>query len=107
MKLTHLANQRVVICRLLPVSGSSSRLALSTMTAVFGHLQPVAQEKTQSFPGAVPGKLYRIYVDADIDIQEGDQLRDEDQNIYTVRKGGVTRWQHGAMDYQEVFITRT
>lgn len=106
MKLQHLANQRVIICRMLPVDGSRSHLALSTVTAVFGHLQPVAAEKVGLFNG-VYGKTYKIFVDADIDIKEHDQLRDEDQNIYTVKKGGVTRWHHGAMDFKEIIIERT
>jgi len=106
MKLTHLHNQRVIVSRLLPVGGSSTRLALSTVTAAFGHLQPVAPEKVQLVAG-VPGKTFRIFVDGDLDIQEGDQLKDENNQIYTVRKGGVTRWQQGAMDYKEVLIQLT
>lgn len=106
MKLTALHNQRVIISRLAAVSGSASKLALSTVTAAFGHLQPVAAEKVQLVDG-VPGKTYRIFVDNDIDIQEGDQLKDESNNVYTVKKGGVTKWQHGAMDYQEVLIIRS
>lgn len=106
MKLTHLSNQRVIISRLQPYGGTSSRLALSTVTAAFGHLQPVAAEKVQLLQG-VMGKTYRIWLDHDIDIRESDQLKDEAGNIYTVRKGGVTRWQHGAMDFQEAIITQS
>lgn len=106
MKLTHLANQRIIISRLAAVSGGGSKMALSTVTAAYGHLQPVAAEKVQLVDG-VPGKTYRIFVDGDVDIQEGDQLKDESGNIYTVKKGGVTKWQHGAMDYQEVLIIRS
>lgn len=79
---------------------------MSTVTACLAHLQPVAAEKVQLVQG-VPGKTYRIFADADIDMQEGDQLKDETGNIYTVKKGGVTKWQHGAMDYQEVLIIRS
>lgn len=106
MKLTHLSNQRVIISRLTAVSGTSNRLALSTVTAAFGHLQPVANEKVQLVSG-IPGKTYLIFVDGDIDIQEGDQLKDEAANVYTVKKGGVTKWVHGAMDYQEVLLIRS
>lgn len=106
MKLQHLANQRVIISRLQQVGGTSTKLALSTVTAAFGHLQPIAAEKIGLVNG-VFGKTYRIFCDNDVDIQEGDQLKDENSNIYTVRKGGVTKWQHGAMDFQEVLIQRT
>jgi hypothetical protein len=105
MKLTHLANQRVVIARLTPV-GANSKLALTTVTFALGHLQPLGLEKTMAIAG-VPGKTYRLYLDKSDDIKENDQLKDESGFIYTVRKGGVTRWQHGAMDYQEVYLTRT
>lgn len=106
MKLQQLANQRVIITRMMAVGGSRSNLALSTVTAAFGHLQPVSAEKVGLING-VFGKSYKIFVDSDVDIKEMDQLRDEESNIYTVRKGGVTRWQHGAMDYKEVIIERT
>lgn len=90
----------------MPVTGTSNRFALSTVTAAFVNLQPVDAEKTQRIAG-VPGKTFRIFCDADIDIAENDQLRDESGNLYTVRKGGKTRWRHGAMDYIEVYITQS
>lgn len=106
MKLTHLANQTVIVSRLMPVNGSTARLALATVTAVSGHLQPVAAEKVQLVNGVV-GKTYRIFVEGDIDIREGDQLRDEAGNTYTVKKGAATRWTYGILDFQEVIIIRS
>lgn len=104
MKLTHLANQRVIISRMVAVTGNNK--ILSTVTAALVNLQPAQNEKQQMHPG-VTGKLYKIFTDGDIDFQEGDQIKDEDGNIYTVRHGGVTRWRHGAMDYKEVLLTRS
>lgn len=104
MKLTHLANQKIIVSRLQPV-GVGSKLAMSTVTGVLVNLQPASPEKTQAL-GGISGKTYRIFTDFDIDLREFDQLRDEDGNIYEVRKGGVTRWRHGAMDFQEVIITQ-
>lgn len=106
MKLTHLANQRVVISRLTAVSGAGSKLALATVTFALGYLEPLTLEKTMAVQG-IPGKSFRVFLDKADDVKENDQLKDEDGNIYTVRKGGVTRWQHGAMDYQEIWLTRT
>ena len=105
MKLTSLANQRVIISRLSPVSGSS-KLALSTVTACLGTLQPIAAEKVMLVNG-VPGKTFRIFVEHDIDLQEGDQLKDEVGKIYTVKTGGITKWQQGAMDYQEILLIQS
>lgn len=105
MKLTHLANQKIVITRLQPISAGSNKLAMSTVTAALVHLQPASPEKTQAI-GGVSGKTYRIFTDFDVDLQPHDKLKDEAGNIYEVRTGGVTRWRHGAMDYLEVFITQ-
>jgi hypothetical protein len=106
MKLTHLANQKIVIARLTPVASSINRqIALTTVTAALGHLQPLARDGSQLATG-VTGKNYVIYLDGGTDIQENDQLKDESGNIYTVRSSGVTRWRHGAMDYLEVYLTQ-
>lgn len=106
MKLTHLANERIIISRLIAVSGTANRSILSTVTATLSTLQAIGLDKTLR-AGGVPGSLYKIFCEGDIDIQENDQIKDEAGNVYTVRKGGVTRWRHGAMDYQEVYITKT
>lgn len=87
----------------MPAGGS--KLALATVTAAEGSLQPVELEQTLK-AGQVPGSLYRIFVDSSTDIQENDRLKDEDGNIYTVKKGAVTRWKHGSMDYFEVYLTK-
>ena len=106
MKLTHLANERIIISRLTRVTGTSNRSILATVTAALTTLQAIGLEKTLRI-GGVPGALYKIFCDGDIDIQENDQIKDEAGNVYTVRKGGTTRWRHGAMDYKEVYITKT
>lgn len=106
MKLVHLSNQRVVISRLTAVAGSGSKLALSTVTFAIGYLEPLSLDKTMALQG-VPGKTFQIFLDKSDDVKENDQLKDESGNIYTVHKGGVTRWQHGAMDYQQVYLTKT
>jgi hypothetical protein len=106
MKLTHLSNSRIIISRLYPVAGTDNRFALSTVTAAFVNLQPASAEKTAALGGAV-GKTYRLFTDFDMDLQENDQLKDEEGNIYTVRRGGVTRWRHGAMDYLEVILQQS
>lgn len=105
MKLTHLANERIIISRLQPVAGTSNRSILGTVTAALATLQPIGLEKTLR-AGGVAGTLYKIFVDNDIDIQENDQIKDENGDVYTVRKGGRTRWRHGAMDYAEIYLTK-
>lgn len=106
MKITHLSNQCIIISRLMAVTGSANKLALSTVTGSLAHMQPVAPDKTMAIAG-VPGRTYVMFLDCCTDIQENDQVKDEDGNIYTVRKGGVTKWIHGAMNYMEVYLTKT
>jgi len=90
----------------MPYTGGGSKLALSTVTAVRATIEPVANEKVQSI-GGVFGKTYRLFIDSSIDIQEMDQIKDENGVIYTVRKGGVSQWQHGFIDFKEIIITQS
>lgn len=106
MRLTHLADETIIISRLVAVSGGGNKMALATVTAAVVTLQPLSLEKTIR-AGGVPGALYKIFCGNEVSIKEGDQIKDEAGSVYTVRKGGVTRWRHGAMDYQEVYLTKT
>lgn len=103
MKLLHLMDRTIIVTRLQPVSGTANRLALSTVTAIQGHVQPVGADKTQGFSG-VYGKTYRIWIDPAKDVQEGDLLRGDDGNHYKVRKAGVTRHQYGGIDFKEIIV---
>lgn len=104
MNLTHWLNKTVVISRMVAVSGD--KIAMSTVTGAVGHIQPLDSERTRLI-GGVYGKTYRIFVDLDVDIQEGDKLRDDDSVYYIVKKGGVTKRSFGSIDYQEIIIEKT
>ncbi|HBX15904.1 MAG: hypothetical protein UV20_C0009G0021 [Candidatus Magasanikbacteria bacterium GW2011_GWA2_42_32] len=104
MKLTHWLNQTVIISRLTAVSGD--KIAMTTVTACQGHLQPLDAERT-GLIGGVYGKTYRIWVDTSVTIQDGDKLKDDDGNFYKVKKGGVTTRSFGSIDYKEILIEKT
>lgn len=104
MKITHLLTNTVVITRLSTVSGDKQ--AYSTVTSVIGHIQPLSAEKTSLVEG-VFGKTYKIYTDGSTDINEGDRLKDEDGNYYTVKSGGVSRRTFGSFDHNEIIIEKT
>lgn len=104
MKFTHWLNETVIISRMVAVSGD--KVALSTVTSAMAQIQPLDGEKLQAI-GGVYGKAFRIWVDTDVDIQEGDKLRDENNNYYKVRKGGVTGRAMGSIDYQEIIIEQS
>jgi len=51
--------------------------------------------------------LFKFYTNGDVDIQEGDRLRDEDNDTYyTVTSGGVNRRTFGSIDFLEIELER-
>lgn len=104
VKITHLLSNTVVITRLSAVSGDKQ--AYSTVTSVEGHIQPISAGKAQLYDG-VFGKSFKIYVDGDSDIQQGDRLKDENGIYYTVKADGVSRRTFGSFDFRQVIIEKT
>ncbi len=103
-KLAHLSTNKIIISRKTTTSGYKKIYA--TVTAGLGHIQPVSPEKTNLLEG-VMGKTYMIYTDGDVDIEEGDKLRDVNTgNVYQVKNGGVTRRTVGIVDYNQVVIVQ-
>jgi hypothetical protein len=68
------------------------------------HVQPLSADKVQSY-GGVYGKAYRLWFDPAADIVEGDVLRDPDNNLFEVNRGGVTKHSFGSIEYREVIVT--
>ena len=102
-KITHLLSNIVIITRLSTVSGNKQ--AYSTVTSVSGHIQPITGEKAALYDG-VFGKTFKIYVDGETDIKEGDKLKDENGYYYTVKSGAVSRRTFGSFDFREIIIER-
>ncbi|KAA0004643.1 MAG: hypothetical protein FE038_02060 [Thermoplasmata archaeon] len=88
------------------VKVSGDKKALSTVTAEMCHIQPISRDKSGVADG-VYGKTFKIFLEADTQVQEGDRLRDIDGNYYTVVSGGMTRRTHGSFDYYECIIMQT
>lgn len=103
MKLTHLCNKRLIVSRM--VSSSGINLVFSTVTAKMGHIQPVGQNANELDVG-VFGKTFRLYMDGDAGVQEGDRLRDEDNNVYRIKPDGVSRRTFGSMDFLVVLLEK-
>lgn len=84
--------------------GSSDRYGMSaTFTGYDADIQPASQERTEFVSGRI-GAVFTAYVDATIDIKEGDQIRTEDGKRYSVK--GVQRWQGaGLLDHLEILMT--
>lgn len=101
MRILHLMNETLVICRLTRTSGNKHVYA--TTTATIGHLQPVSAEKAQLF-GGVYGKTFRVWVPPSAPVQEGDRLTDEDGNHYVIKKAGRTQHGFSGIDYRECLL---
>lgn len=75
----------------------------ATFTVYDADIQPASLERTQFVEGRF-GATYVGFLDATVDIKEGDYVHDEDGNVYAVR--GVSRWQGaGLLDHIELTLT--
>ena len=104
MIFSHWLTNTMIISRMATVSGD--RIAMSTVTSVGAHLQPLDDERTRLI-GGVYGKTFRIWTDSTANILEGDKLKDENGIIYVVKKGGVTTRNFGSFDYLDIIIEQT
>lgn len=104
MRLTHLLNKRIIVARMAATTGH--KLMYTTVTAEMGHIQPMENYKSELREG-VFSKTFRLYMDGDIDIREGDRLKDDSGNFYTVRTDGVSRRTFGSFDYLIVILEKT
>lgn len=100
--LVNLTTKQVIITRLTTVTGN--RKAYTTTTACMAEVQPLSPDKTQLVEG-VMGKTYKCFTEGNIDIQEGDRLREvATGKIFKVKNGGVSRRTFGSMDFLAVIM---
>lgn len=102
--LQYLKDKRIYIARPLNVAGTNKFLA-ATVTSAYCHIQPLSREKANLYNG-INGQPYVIYMDGAVDVQQGDKLRDGDNNYYKVVAGGVNRRNFGSFDHLEVIVER-
>lgn len=87
--------------------GSSDRYAMSaTFTAYQGDIQPASQERTEFVQGRF-GATYTAFVDATVNIREGDQCRitsgEYAGKVFSIK--GVSTWQGaGLLDHKELVL---
>lgn len=83
--------------------GSSNRYAYSaTFTAYRADIQPASQSRTEFVQGRI-GKTFTAFVEASVDVQEGDQVVSAGKR-YSVK--GVSHWQGaGLLDHIELVLT--
>lgn len=103
-RITHLLNKQIFLTRMVDLGNDKS--AYATTTAAMSHIQP-ATNSARSIAEGVFGKQFKIYVDGGLDVEEGDQVRDEDGNRYTVISDGVSHRQFGTFDYKILVVEKT
>jgi hypothetical protein len=75
----------------------------ATFTSYQADIQPASQERTEFVQGRI-GATFTAFIDATIDIKEGDQISTEDGKRYSVK--GVSKWQGaGLLDHIELILT--
>lgn len=84
--------------------GSSDRYSMSaTFTGYDADIQPASQQRTEFVQGRI-GTTFTAFVDATVDIKEGDQVHTEDGKVYSVL--GVQTWAGaGLLDHIELILT--
>ena len=88
--------------------GSSDRYGMSaTFTAYPSDIQPASQERTEFIQGRF-GATYTAFVDASVDIREGDQAHiiggTYNSKVFSIK--GVNHWEGaGLLDHIELIMT--
>lgn len=71
-------------------------------TTIESTIQPLGDEKSAMAGGSF-GKMYKIFVDVDTNIKDGDRIKDKDGNWYEVVAGGVENRNDGFIaDYMGI-----
>lgn len=96
-------NHQIIIFRKRRISGTDRYSVSATFTAYQADIQPASQERTEFVAGRI-GTTFTAFVEATVDIKEGDQVRTEDGKKYSVK--GVQHWQGaGLLDHIELTLT--
>lgn len=104
MSILHLATNTMIQSRMTTISGYKQ--AFSTVTSeLSGTLQPVANNDSELREG-VFGRQFQFFCDVNVDIKEGDRLKDESGNFYRVRAGAVVTRTFGSINYKKVICER-
>lgn len=98
-------DRTIGVYRLQDVGGN--RQSYSTWTTTLEcAIQPLGDEKS-SMAGGSYGKMFKIYLDADSGVKDGDKIKDKDGNWYEVVAGGVENRNDGFIaDYMGLTVKK-
>lgn len=95
------SSHEIQIYRTRRKSGSDRYALSATHTAYQADIQPASIERTEAVQGRF-GAVFDAYVDASVDIQEGDQIVSGGKR-YSVK--GVSHWQGASLlDHKELTL---
>lgn len=91
----------ISVYKLEQTTGNHQRYTTWT-TTIETAIQPLGDEKVANSGGS-SSKMYKIFVDVDTNIKDGDRLRDSEGNWYQVVAGGVENRNDGFLaDYMGI-----
>lgn len=96
-------NHEITIFRQRKRSGVDKFNLSATFTAFQADIQPASQERTEFVQGRI-GATFTAFVDATVEIKEGDYVQTYNGKRYAVK--GVQRWEGaGLLDHLELTMT--
>jgi len=100
-----LLDKTVSVHRLTDIDSNKSSFSTFTLDQDAA-IQPAGDTKSGGGVGNYD-KLYKIYMDVDTDIQEGDKIKDSDGNIYLIESGGIENRDDGLIaDHLELIVKK-
>lgn len=100
-----LLDKSVSIHRLQDIGGNKSSFVTFTLNQPAA-IQPFGQSEISNSVGSF-NKLYKIYMDVNTDIQEGDKLKDVNGNLYIVESGGIEKRDDGFIaDHMDLTVRK-
>lgn len=100
-----LLDRTISVHRLSAINANSSHYTTFT-TTMECTIQPLGDEKT-AMAGGSYGKMFKIYLDVDKNIQAEDKILDKDGNWYKVVSGGIENRNDGFIaDYLGVTVQK-
>jgi len=96
-----LLDRTISVYRLAELANNTQGYSTLT-TTLEATIQPLGDSKS-GMAGGSSGKMFKIFMDVDSNVAEGDQIRDRDGNIYKIVSGGLENRTDGFMaDYMGI-----
>jgi hypothetical protein len=109
MSFVNLLGDVIDVYRIEAIAGGSRTAYHTATVSLICHIMQLSPEKTVQYGGAV-GKMYKLYLEADADVLDGDILIDQEtEDRYQVKAGGLNVMDNigsGNVQHIEVICTK-